>query len=48
MMTALGAHGRLGLTAVANSHDDASEYYQRTLRVLDQEAAAALKTNGEL
>jgi len=48
MMTAWGAHGHLGLTAVANSHDDAERYYQRTLDVLNEEAAAALRTKQEL
>ncbi len=42
MMTALGDRGRLGLTAVANSHAEAADYYERTLRVLDDEADAAL------
>ena len=37
MMSALGELGRMGLTAVGNSHEDAKAIYNRALTVLDQE-----------
>jgi len=37
MMSALGELGRTGLTAVANSHEDAKTMYDRAVAVLDQE-----------
>ena len=37
MMSALGELGRMGLTAVGNSHEDAKAIYTRALDVLDQE-----------
>jgi hypothetical protein len=37
MMSALGELGRMGLTAVGNSHEDATATYQRAVAVLDQE-----------
>ena len=42
MMSALGEHGRTGLTAVAESTEDADVLYERTVSVLDQESAEAL------
>lgn len=42
MMTALGDRGRVGMTAVGNSHEQAREFYDRTVAVLDDEAAKAL------
>jgi hypothetical protein len=41
MMSALGELGRMGLTAVGNSHEDARVIYTRALSVLDQEAQGA-------
>jgi hypothetical protein len=38
MMSALGELGRMGLTAVGNSHEEAKTMYTRALAVLDQEA----------
>jgi hypothetical protein len=38
MMSALGELGRTGLTAVANSHEDAKAMYERAVGVLDQES----------
>ena len=38
MMSALGELGRMGLTAVGNSHEDAKATYDRAVAVLDQEA----------
>jgi hypothetical protein len=43
MLAALGARGRLGLTAVAGSHEEADAIYQRTLEVLEVEAREALR-----
>jgi len=41
MLAALAEHGRVGLTAVGDSHEEADEVYRRALAVLDEEAAAA-------
>ena len=38
MMSALGELGRMGLTAVGNSHQEAKATYTRAVAVLDQEA----------
>ena len=46
MINAIGEHGSLGLTAVANSPEDAEALYQRTVQVLDAEAALALAGRG--
>jgi hypothetical protein len=37
MMSALPEHGRVGLTAVADSHSEAQELYERTIATLDEE-----------
>ncbi len=41
MMSALPEHGRLGLTAVADSMDDAHALYLQTVAAIDEEAAVA-------
>src|SRR6266567_8556805 len=41
MMSALGELGRMGLTAVGNSHKEAKDIYTRTVAVLDQEAQSS-------
>ena len=41
MMSALAEHGRVGLTAIGESDDQANELYERTVSVLDDEARAA-------
>ncbi len=38
MMSALGELGRMGLTAVGNSHEEAMATYDRAIAVLDEEA----------
>src|SRR5256884_579839 len=38
MMSALGELGRMGLTAVGNSHEEAKATYDRAIAVLDEEA----------
>src|SRR6058998_2927471 len=38
MMSALGELGRMGLTAVGNSHEEARATYDRAIAVLDEEA----------
>ena len=43
MMSAIGDHGRVGLTAVGNSHEQARDFYERTGRVLADEAEKALQ-----
>lgn len=40
MMNAIGELGRVGLTAVGNTHDEAEAIYQRTVAALDAEAGA--------
>ena len=42
MMSALGEHGRTGLTAVAESPDEAHALYEKAVETLDEEATAAL------
>lgn len=42
MMSALAEAGRVGLTAVADSREEAQALYRRTIEVLDLEASAAL------
>jgi hypothetical protein len=42
MMSALGEHGRTGLTAVAESPEQAYALYERAVTTLDEEAQAAL------
>ena len=37
MMSALPEHGRVGLTAVGDSHGEAEDLYQRTVAILDEE-----------
>ena len=43
MMSALGELGRMGLTVVGNSHEDAKAVYTRALNVLDQETLGVEK-----
>jgi hypothetical protein len=43
MMSALGELGRTGLTAVANSHEDAKDTYERAVAVLDQETGSPVE-----
>jgi hypothetical protein len=40
MMSALGEHGRTGVTAVADDPEEADELYARVVSVLDEECAA--------
>ena len=42
MMSALGECGRLGLTAVGNSHEEAEKIYSRAVTILDEEARGTL------
>jgi hypothetical protein len=43
MLSAVGDVGRLGVTAIADTPDQADALYQRFVAVLDEEAARALK-----
>jgi hypothetical protein len=43
MMTALGRHGIIGVTAVGDSHDEARRLFERTREALDGEARAAAR-----
>jgi hypothetical protein len=42
-LACLGEYGKFGLTAVAGTHDQARALYDRTLKILDDEAARALE-----
>lgn len=42
MMSALGECGRLGLTAVGNSHEEAEQIYKRAAETLDAESQSTL------
>src|SRR6266498_1687157 len=42
MMSALGEHGRTGLTAVGEAHEEAGDLYERAVAALDEESQAAL------
>ena len=46
MMSALGEHGRTGLTAVADDPAGADELYDRVVAVLDEESAASPERTG--
>lgn len=46
MMTALAEHGRVGLTAVEESHEKATALYDRVVGILDEEAKSALRDRG--
>lgn len=41
MMSALPEHGRVGVTAVGDSHEEAESIYERVVAVLDEEAGTA-------
>jgi hypothetical protein len=41
MMSAMPEHGRLGLTAISESHGQADELYEGTVSVLEDEAKAS-------
>ena len=41
MLSAIGDHGRLGLTAIADSHAEARALYERMERAMHQEAELA-------
>ena len=41
MMSALPEHGRVGLTAIGESHEQAGELYDRTVSALDEETRGA-------
>src|SRR5437763_5602201 len=43
MMSALGELGRMGLTAVGNSHEDAKAIYTRALNVLNEETGGGTR-----
>jgi pheganomycin biosynthesis PGM1-like protein len=44
MLATLAENGRVGVTAVGNSEEEAEELFARTKTVLDEEAAAALRS----
>jgi hypothetical protein len=47
MMSALGELGRMALTAVGNSPEEAKATYTRAVAVLDQDAQSAASSNGQ-
>jgi hypothetical protein len=42
MLAALGSHGRMGLTAVADTHEEADALYAHAVQVFQEEARLAL------
>ena len=38
MVNGVGEQGSLGLTAVGNTHEEADDFYKRTIAALDMEA----------
>ena len=46
MMNAIGENGLLGLTAVGNTHDEATALYERAINALDEEAALSIADCG--
>jgi hypothetical protein len=46
MMSALAEHGRVGFTAIGESHKHAYSVYERTVAALNEEAEAAVKDRG--
>ena len=46
MMSGVGALGRTGLTAIADTPQEADALYQRFVAVLDDEARVALGVSG--
>jgi len=44
MMSALGEHGRVGLTAVGNTKDEADALFVKAVKVLDEESRLAMST----
>lgn len=44
MMSGLGENGLMGMVAVGESPEEARALYDRTLTILDEEAAAALQS----
>lgn len=46
MVSALSEHGRIGLTAVADTPQDATDLYERTVKDLNEEAEQALRDPG--
>jgi hypothetical protein len=47
MMSALGSHGRLGLTAVGNNRAEADQLFAKTAQTLDEEARRATNQEGK-
>src|SRR5881394_3782506 len=47
MMSALGEHGRVGLTAVGNNRTEADALFAKAVEILDQEARLALDRESE-
>src|SRR3989449_10578677 len=43
MLAALGSHGRMGLTAVADTHEEADILFKQAVEVFQEEAREALK-----
>ena len=46
MISAISEHGRVGLTAVGESHEQAYQIYARAMRALNEEAQIALNDSG--
>jgi hypothetical protein len=44
MIGALSQYGKIGLTAIGNSHAEADAMYARALAILDRETGASSRT----
>ena len=47
LIGATSQYGKLGLTAIGNSHEEAQELYDRTLKILEREAAYGRTTGAD-
>ncbi len=46
MIGALSQYGKLGMTSIGNSRDEAEEFHRRTVEILDRETGAAEEVKG--
>jgi hypothetical protein len=48
MIGALSQYGKIGMTSIGNSPEQASELFRRTVAILDRETGAGIEAHGEL
>jgi hypothetical protein len=48
MMSALGEHGRVGLTAVGNTRDEADALFAKAVAAMDDEARLAMSAQASV